>query len=108
MGKKSFQHQHRPEKESKLPTNKQMAELKSENQKLRRKLARADKEIARLNGMVGSYEIEDEMPEAVVTISEVHKDLCPKCLNVELKIVELGSREFEVCPDCKYRKLKSA
>lgn len=98
--------QHRPDKESKDVSRKEYAQLKSENHRLRREVARLSKYLEKLRALVDQeLEFDEESTEETPVI-EVKVAQCPSCSSTKLKVLNLIGRDFTVCEDCKFRKVK--
>lgn len=99
------QTQHKPKKETQEIRAKDVAELKSENQKLRRENARLKRELLKFDP---STVVEEEV-KSVGEIENVPAKpafSCPDCSGTEFTTLVLGPKTFMVCSDCKWRKIQ--
>jgi len=93
---KQRQTQHKAQREEQRA--KEMVDLKRDNQKLQRQVARLRKELAR-----HATELPEEVEVAGASPVPVPdtKDACPGC-NSPLKRLKLGPSTWEVCSSCKF------
>jgi hypothetical protein len=90
---------HKPEKDSK---NKELAEIKRENQQLKRKLARAEKAAQKLlENSALVVEADPDLPDAP---RQAPANACPTC-NEALTVVGMGPKTLHACKGCGWRKV---
>lgn len=98
MSLKRFEGQRKPEKER--SKNKEIAELKRENQLLKRQLSRLRKQVTQLLDAQGEMELE---ASPLAKSNEV-KTVCESCGGGNVVAVDLPVGRYVVCKDCKTRR----
>lgn len=99
------QTQHRANNEERAK-NKLMAELKRENQQLRRKVGRLQKQLARATERALETEPPEPEVQPEVTVTVAPKDSCPNCAST-VSISYLGPFVLRICDSCTWRKRES-
>jgi predicted RNase H-like nuclease (RuvC/YqgF family) len=100
--------QHTPEKD---PKTKLIQELKSENNRLKKQLAHARKELDKLNAAVDGLTTahEDHRIEEVVVVRESATKatvlVCEAGCDGRVEKMPIGPKTFLVCHGCKWRKI---
>lgn len=83
--------QHRQQRDT---NTQEAADLKRENRNLRRQLARANREIERLQGIAEDKPVAEKPPVEVAA--------CPKCKSTDLgEVVTPGGKTITSCKSCK-------
>jgi hypothetical protein len=93
--------QHRPQRDSKETKASELAEIRKENQALRRQIARLNREYRKVEGL-----IPDESPEPAETpppLVEEQLGGCPQCHSTDFGTVKMGTKTITVCKECKFR-----
>jgi septal ring factor EnvC (AmiA/AmiB activator) len=99
--------QHAPEKD---PKTKLIQELKSENNRLRKQLAQARKELEKLNAAVDGLttvheETRVEPAQVKEAVSKVVAYVCEAGCDGRVEKMPIGPKTFLVCHSCKWRKV---
>jgi uncharacterized FlaG/YvyC family protein len=94
---KKHQVQHKDRREE--AKGKELADIKRENQQLKRQVARLNKQIIKVLDAQGELDINDPLTEVVVKRLE-----CDACEGKNLKSVKMPTGLLIVCLDCGKRK----
>lgn len=96
------QTQHRPTRDQKV-INKQVAELKRENQALKRKVSRLQKYLKAALENQGPIEEPDRVQAEVLQAPETGSSGCPDCKGQEVKAIQTPTSVLLACK-CGWRK----
>jgi predicted RNase H-like nuclease (RuvC/YqgF family) len=96
---RNHQTQHREQPEERQ-NRKLVANLKQENQQLKRTVSRLQKEVCRLLDYVGAQEESQHTEE-----TQTQVEGCPNCQK-SLRVAQLGDAKIAVCANCGWRKLE--
>jgi formylmethanofuran dehydrogenase subunit E len=92
--------QHKP---SDKENNKELAEVKRENQQLKRKIAKLQKQLQKLMDL--SLEVAVEEPIKIENVENPDISKCQSCGSVSLRTVSLPNGTLNVCKDCGKKEL---
>lgn len=82
-----------------------LAELKSENHRLKREVARLTRELEKVAHILEQKDDEEVHVDAVAVYEpkDLIVGLCPMCSGDQIKIIDLGIKQFKVCVKCTWR-----